>query len=100
MYWGTVRVRGRRSPARARTHQRSLPTIDVPSRTKSLWARHVILEVARRVGLRPQADLSLHGRTQDGVVGGNQIRIRRCVVTAGAGRAAERVFERELAIEV
>src|SRR5262245_29785916 len=59
----------------------------------------VVLEVTGAVGLGPQTDATLDRRTQDRVVLGEQIRIRRSAVAARARRAAERVCERELAVE-
>src|SRR3954447_19869326 len=59
-----------------------------------LGADHVILEIAGAVGLGPEANAPLHGRTQHRVVLGKQIGVRRRAVAAGSGRTAQRVLER------
>src|SRR5881409_3029360 len=63
----------------------------------SLLAHHVVLEVARGVGLGPQPDLAFDRRLQDRVVRRNEIRIWRRAAPSRCGHAAERVLERELA---
>ena len=64
-----------------------------------LRADDEILEVAGAVGLRPQPDSARHRRAQHRVVVREQIGIRRRVVPSRPGRAAERVLERQAAVE-
>src|ERR1035437_4276213 len=59
----------------------------------------VVFERARAVGLRPQADLARHRWANYWIVRGKQIRIRRRAAAALARLAAERVLEREIAVE-
>src|SRR5262249_48795255 len=64
-----------------------------------LRADDVVFEVARGIRLRPQPHLAGDGRTQNGVVLGEEIGIWGGAAAAWAGLTAERVLERELAVE-
>src|SRR5262245_31998087 len=64
-----------------------------------LWTDEVILEVTRAVGLGPETDTTFDRRPQHRVVLGNEIRVGRRAVAAGAGLAPERVLHRQLAVE-
>src|SRR5437870_5160164 len=59
---------------------------------------HVILEVAGAVGLRPEADLAVDRRAEYGVVLREEVFMRQ-TSAARLRLGAERVFERESAIE-
>src|SRR5258707_14317886 len=69
------------------------------SACQSLRTHHVVLEVARRTGLRPEPDFSGDRRTKHWIVRREQIGIRRRIAPPRARCRAEGVLERELAIE-
>src|SRR4051812_14613307 len=87
------------------SRQRRSSTCSVTARARaeaelrSLRADCVVFEIAGRVGLRPESDLAGDRRAKDRIVRGEEIGVRRRSVAAGTGRGAERVLERELAIE-
>src|SRR3954466_8399249 len=62
------------------------------------WANLIVLEVAGAVGLRPKPHLAGHGWTQNRIVRGIQIRVRR-TASSGNRLAAQRILERERAID-
>src|SRR5262249_17146035 len=60
---------------------------------------HVILEVARAVGLRPQANPARHWWLQHGIVCGDQVRIGWSTIALWSRLAAERVFQGDVAVK-
>jgi hypothetical protein len=76
---------------------------DLLLRTVMNWAllasHDEILEVAGAVALGPEAHTAGHRRAKHRVVGGEEVRVRRVAVAARTRLPAERIFQREGAIE-
>src|SRR4051812_13156006 len=69
------------------------------STSQLLRRNDVVLEIAGRIGLGPEADAAADRRSQHCVVLGEEIGIGGRAAAPRSRRGAERVLERELAIE-